>query len=149
MIWTKRAHQSGNFQTFDCSREVSPNLYIDRLLKVNKTLAKKYRGVISHDPEDWCKIWKKNDFLFQKWQEFGEIWPEHLQVYKTVTFNCSYCATYLMFDLKKYRGVIFHDTQRWCKIWRKTCGVENGMRNMSNFSYSTWKSQNWDFDEIL
>ena len=30
------------------------------------------------------------------------------------------CAKYLMFDLKKYRGVIFHDTEEWCKIWRKT-----------------------------
>ena len=82
-------------------------------------LAKKYRGVISHDPEDWCKIWKKTYLLFQKWQEFGEIWPEHSKGYKTCTFTCSYCAKYLMFDLEKYRGVIFHDTEGWCKIWRK------------------------------
>ena len=120
MIWTKGAHQSAKFQTFDCSRKISPNLYFDRLLKVYKILAKKYRGVISHDPEDWCKIWRKTDLLFQKWQEFGEIWPEHSKVYKTCTFICSYCAKYLMFDLKKYRGVIFHDTEGWCKIWRKT-----------------------------
>ena len=26
----------------------------------------------------------------------------------------------IMFDLKKYRGVIFRDTDGWCKIWRKT-----------------------------
>ena len=26
------------------------------------------------------------------------------------------CAKYLMFDLKKYRGIIFHDTQGRCKI---------------------------------
>ena len=25
-----------------------------------------------------------------------------------------------MFDLKKYRGVIFHETEESCKIWRKT-----------------------------
>ena len=75
---------------------------------------------MSHDPEDWCKIWRKADLLFQKWQEFGEIWPEHSQVSKTCAFICSYCAKYLMFDLKKYRGVIFHDTEGWCKIWRKT-----------------------------
>ena len=48
--------------------------------------------------------------LFQKRQEFGKIWPEHSKVYKTCTFICSYCAKYLLFDLKKYRGVIFHDT---------------------------------------
>ena len=37
---------------------------------------------------------------------------------KTCNFICSYCAKYLMFDLKKYRGVMFHEG--WCKIWRKT-----------------------------
>ena len=33
------------------------------------------------------------------------------QKYKTSSFICSYCAKYLMFDLKKYTGVIFHDTE--------------------------------------
>ena len=43
MIWTKGAHQSAKFQTFNCSRKVSPNLYFDRLLllKVYKILVKK------------------------------------------------------------------------------------------------------------
>ena len=31
-----------------------------------KVLAKKYRGVKCQDPEDWCKIWRKTDTLFQK-----------------------------------------------------------------------------------
>ena len=26
---------------------------------------------------------------------------------------------YIMFELKEYRGVIFHDTEKWCKIWGK------------------------------
>ena len=30
------------------------------------------------------------------------------------------CANYLMFDQKKCREVIFHYTEGWCKIWRKT-----------------------------
>ena len=25
-----------------------------------------------------------------------------------------------MFELKTYRGVIFHDAREWCKIWRKS-----------------------------
>ena len=51
MIWTKRVHQCPKFQTFDCSRKISLNLYVDRLLflKVYKISAKKYRGVLSHD----------------------------------------------------------------------------------------------------
>ena len=73
-----------------------------------------------HDLADWCKIWRKTDLLFQKWQEFDEIWPEHSKFSKICTFICSYCANYSMFDLKKYRRVIFHDTEGWCRIWRKT-----------------------------
>ena len=51
MIWTNVVHQSAKFETFDCSREISPNLYFDRLLllKVHKILAKRYGGVMSHD----------------------------------------------------------------------------------------------------
>ena len=43
MIWTKGAHQSAKFQTFDCSCKISPNLYFHRLLllKVYKNVAKK------------------------------------------------------------------------------------------------------------
>ena len=66
------------------------------------------------------KFEKKTDLLFQKWQEFGEFWPEYSKVSKIWTFIDFCCAKYLMFDLKKYRGVIFHDTEEWCKTWRKT-----------------------------
>ena len=30
-----------------------------------------------------------------------------------------------------------------------TCSLENDMRNLAHFDQSTWKCQNWDFDEIL
>ena len=105
-----------------------------------KILFKKYR-VISHDPEDWCKIWRKTDLFFQKWQELGEIRLEHSKIYKTCFFICSFSEKYLMFDLKKYRGVIFHDTEGWSKFEEKLI--------LANFHQSAWKSQNWDFDGIL
>ena len=28
-----------------------------------------------------------------------------------------FCPKYIKFDLKKYRGSIFHDNEQWCKIW--------------------------------
>ena len=80
-------------------------------LKYIKIELTKYRGVMSHNPEDWCKIWRKTDPLFQKWQEFGDISPEQSKFSKISTFICSYCAKYLMFDLKNYRGLIFHDSK--------------------------------------
>ena len=29
-----------------------------------------------------------------------------------------FCPKYMMFELQKYRGVIFHDTEQWCKSWK-------------------------------
>ena len=43
MFWTKGAHQSAKFETLNCSRKISPNLYFDRflLMKVYKISTKK------------------------------------------------------------------------------------------------------------
>ena len=88
--------------------------------------AKKYRWVIFHDTEEWYKIWRGIDLLFQSWHgKFNEFWPKPLKVSKISTLMCSFWAKYIFFELKKYRGVIFHDTEEWYKIWRKTdlwCG---------------------------
>ena len=73
-----------------------------------------------HDTEDWYKIWTKTNLLFQNWQEFGEFWSEHSKVSKICTLIDRFCGKYIIFDLKKYCEVIFHDTEESCKIWRKT-----------------------------
>ena len=57
--------------------------------------------------------------LFQNWQEFGKFWSEHSKVLKICTLIGPFCAKYVIFDLKKYWGVIFHDTKESCKFWRK------------------------------
>ena len=76
------------------------------------------------------------------------IWAH--EILKISTLIGSFCAKYITFDLKKYREIIFHDTEEWCKIWKKlTCDLENYMRNMANFHQSTWKFENWDFDGII
>ena len=36
---------------------------------------------------------------------------------KNFTLMGYFCPKYMRFELKKYRGVIFHDTEQWCKIW--------------------------------
>ena len=72
---------------------------------------------MSHDTEEKCKIRRKTDLLFQKWQEFAEFWPEHSKFSKS-QFDL-FLFIYNVWP-KKYMGVIFHDTEEWCKIWRKT-----------------------------
>ena len=66
---------------------------------------------MSHDPEDWCKIWRKTDVVSKMTRICWNLTPALI---------CSYCAKYSMFHLKTYRGVIFHGTEEWCKIGRKT-----------------------------
>ena len=39
---------------------------------------------------------------------------------KILSLMGSFWAKYILFELKKDRGVIFHDVKEWCKIWSKT-----------------------------
>ena len=78
---------------------------------------KKYRGVIFHETEKGYKIWRGIDLSFQNWhKEFDKIWPEHSKVSKIFILMGSFWAKYILFELKKYRGVIFHETEERYKI---------------------------------
>ena len=80
-----------------------------------------YRGVKSNGAEEWWKIWRGIDLSFQNWlKEFDEFWLENSKVSKIYTLMGTFWPKYIMFELKKCRGAIFHDTKMWCKIWRKT-----------------------------
>ena len=43
-----------------------------------------------------------------------------LESLKILHFNGHFWSKYIMFDLKKYRGIVFDSTEDWCKIWKKT-----------------------------
>ena len=49
-----------------------------------------------------------------KWTFWG------FSVLRSKFSNFTLHATYITFDLKKHRGVIVHDTEDWCKVWRET-----------------------------
>ena len=92
---------------------------------------KKHRRVMSHDTEEWCKVWRKTDSWFQKWHEkfgecqFNEEFNEEFNAIRTKSTNLqfdvlllsiTYKVTakkvqrnylswkYVMFELKRYRG---------------------------------------------
>ena len=94
--------------------------------------------------------WRKTDLLFQTRQKFGEFGSEHTKVSKTCTLVGPFCAKYITFELKKYRYVIFHETEASYKIWRKTdLWFGKWHEKFSKFSQNTWKCQNLGFDGIL
>ena len=82
---------------------------------------KKYRGVLFHETEEEYKIWRGIVLSFQNWRkEFDKFSPEHSQVSKVLSLMGSFWAKYILFGIKKHRGVIFHDIEEWYKIRRKT-----------------------------
>ena len=88
---------------------------------------KKYRGIIFHETEEGYKIWRGIELLFQNWhKEFDKIWPEHSKVSKIFILMGSFWAKYILFELKRYRGVIFHETEGGYKIWR---GMDLSFKN--------------------
>ena len=77
--------------------------------------------------EEGYKIWRGIDSSFQNWhKEFDKIWPEHSKVSKIFILMGSFWAKYILFELKKYRGVIFHETEEGYKIWR---GIDLSFQN--------------------
>ena len=155
MIWTNGVHQSAKFQTFDCSGEISPNLYFDKLLllQVYKISAKKVRR--SYVSWHWrvMRNLKKNWFVISKMTRIWWIWTEHSKVSKICTLTGSFCAKYITFDLKRYIRVVLHDTEEWCKIWRKTdgCGLEMtwGIWQIFTIALESRNCMNWKFTEEL
>ena len=80
---------------------------------------KKYRGNIFHKTEDGYTISRRIDLLFQNWcKQFGKFWPEHPKVSKIFTLIGSFLANYILFELKKYQEIIFHETEEGRKTWR-------------------------------
>ena len=147
MIFTKGAHESAEFQNFDCSGESSPNLY-SLYWKYIKFQPKKYRVIMSDDTEEWCKIWRKT-YLFQKWQEFGEFLSQHSKVSKIYTLIGPLHAKYITFDLKKVQRsylswhwrVMQNLKKNWLVVWKMTWGIwQISTRTLESVKLGLW----WD-----
>ena len=73
-----------------------------------------------------------------------------IKVLKASTLTGSFWAKYITFDLKKYRGAIFQDTEEWCKIWRKTdLWFRKWYMEYGKFLPEHLQVSNWDFNRIL
>ena len=97
---------------------------------------KKHRVIIFHETEDGYQIWRGSNFFFQNWRkEFDKISLQHFKVSKILILMCFFWAKYILFEVQKYRGIIFHETEGAYKIWR---GLE--------LLYQNWHKE---FDKIL
>ena len=118
--------------------------------KYIKFQLKKYRGVMSHDTEEWCKIWRKTDLLFQKWQEFGEFWSEH-SILQNLHCDLSLLRkVYNIWPKNVQRSLSLMILKTHAKFEEKlACSLENDTRNLANFHQNIGKCQNWYFHGII
>ena len=150
MIWTNGVHQSAKFQTFDCSGEISPNLYFDKLLllQVYKISAKKVRR--SYVSWHWrvMRNLKKNWFVISKMTRIWWILNRALESLQNLHFDWFFlCKVYNVWPKKVHKSCLtwhWRVMQNLKKNWWLWFG--NDMRNLTNFHNSTWKCQNWEFD---
>ena len=123
------------------------------LSKVYILWAKKYRGIVFHETADRYKTWGGINLSFQNWHEkFEKIWLEHSKKFsKIFILMISFWAKYILYELRKYRRHIFHETEERLKIWREfweesTCCFKIDIKNLTNFDLTAQrKSQKFSF----
>ena len=114
------------------------------LSKVENAWASTYRGVMCNDTEEWWKIWRGIDLLFQNWhKEFDEFWFENLKVSKIYTLMRCFWPKYIMFELKSTQESCLMVLNIDAKFEGKlTCAFKNDMRNLANCQQSMFESLN-------
>ena len=114
--------------------------------KYLKFQLKKYRRVMSHDTEEWCKTWRKTDLLFQKWQELCEFWTWAFEILKISTLIGSFlCKLYNVWPKKVQRGylswhcrVMQNLSKNWIVVWKMTWRIwQIFTRALENFKIGT------------
>ena len=109
-----------------------------------------YRGVMCHDNEEWYQNYKELTCYFKDMRN-SQILTRALESLKTLCFNWLLVTkVYLVWATKVQRSYL---SWQWreMQILKKNSLVvwKKDLRNLANFYQSTWKYQNWDFDEIL
>ena len=114
------------------------------LSKVEYAWAWTYRGVMCNDTEEWWKIWRGIDLLFQNWhKEFDEFWFENLKVSKIYTLTRCFWPKYIMFELTSTQEVCLIVLNIDAKFEGKlTRAFKNDMRNLANCQQSMFESLN-------
>ena len=102
-----------------------------------------HRGVMCHDSEEWCKIWRGIDLPFQNWrEEFDKFWPEHSKVQKICTLIGSFRKKYIMFELKKVQRsyVSWH--------WRMMQNLKRNWHVVLKLTWVIWRISTWPLESL-
>ena len=156
-----------NLVNFHASSQKSENLDFDGLLLSNayKVLDGKVQKCYVSWHERVMKSLMKHWFLVPK-MTWGSCWilMRTVASLKMYTLMYYFCRKYIMFEPKKYTGVMCHNTEEWWKnctgtdlcfekwygeFGELTSVLKNDIKNLVNFHESSRKSENLHFDGLL
>ena len=93
-----------------------------------------------------CKIWRKTDLWFGKWQEYGKFSLEQLKVSKLGFWWDPLIQSRKSMSLKSKEELCVMKMNNDAKFEEEmTCHFKIAMRNLVNFDLSTWKSHKFSF----
>ena len=72
-----------------------------------------YKGIMFDGTHDWYRVWGKTNLTWGIWQFFNRALSLKIR-----TLMTSFYLKSKIYELKIYRGVIFHDNKEWCKVSR-------------------------------
>ena len=131
-----------NLVDFDPNTQKSQKFALWYVLSCN-LWSKNTQRSIFHDTREWCKIWRKSDFCFQKWhEEFQKFSPEHLKNSKLGLSWDSFVQSWKCMSLRFTGELCAMRVKNAAKIEEEsTSQVKTDMSNLINFDSNTKKSQ--------
>ena len=127
LLWIKGSHQSPNFETFKCSGENLP--YSSCHFPNHKSV---FLQILHHSSLSWktthLYFFRSNQTQFAQKEPIKVENLRILSAQTKFTKNLAveslkfcilmgfFCPNNIKFQLKKYRRVISHDTEEWCKV---------------------------------
>ena len=139
-----------NLVNFDPTNQKSENLFsmVTFCPKYTKFEQQKYRRVIFHDTERWCKVWINPDLVVSK-MVWGIGWT-FIRAFKSLkngTLMGSFCLKHIIFQLENFIEIMCHDMTNF--KGKLTLGLKNDQRNLVNFHVSSQKSENLHFTVLI
>ena len=142
-----------NWVNFHYSAQNYEKLYIEVLF-----LCKAYNVSARKFPRDYVSWhWRVTQDLKEKWlvvwkmtYEIWLIFMRAVESLKICTLIGSFCPKHIKIQTKKYGRVMFHDTEEWCKVWRKTDSwFQKRHEKFAEFLPKHSKVQKFHFDALF
>ena len=130
MTWAVESLKSSHFDEFLLSKS-----YKVSTKNVRKGYLSGHLGVMQSLKKNWLVV--SNDM-----RNFVNFHPTTLKS-ENLTLMGSFYSKYKRFELKQYRGVIFHDIEQWCKIGINPDLVVSKMGELSLEHPKIWKIVHW------